>query len=190
MAQHRCLDQQVAQHDDGAGPVLGRDQVGVRGGQAGILGGGEHAPSPLQVVVDELGLREAAKHLGEESRQLGIVEGPPPRQSKLESAQSALETALDPLDDGAGRQADQPDHGVRIGPFHLRVEEIDDLVELALGDGITLAGGAEDIEVPDAGPQVQADLLAEGVGEDLALRVPGNADRGQDDAGVAGGFFH
>ena len=140
----------------------------MRRRQSGVVRRAQDAAGALQVVVDEPCARESRQHLAAEHAELVVVEGAPARQRELERVEAALHRALDPLDQDPGREADQADHRLRVRACHLLAEEPADLIELALGDGVALAGRPEDVQVPDSRPQVEADLLAEHVLQDLA----------------------
>ena len=155
-------------------------------GQPRVLRRAQDPAGPLQVVVDEACLREAAQNLAEERGQLVVVERTPARQGELEGVESTIHRAFDPLDDHPRGEADQPDHGLGGQvPAHLLAEEADDIVEHGLGQRVALARRPEDVDVLDAGLQVERDLFAEDVLEDLAVLRPGDADAGQDHARVA-----
>ena len=83
VAQVRRLVEQVAHALHRVGAVLGGDQVGMIGGDRGVLRGAHQAFGAQQVVVQELAVFEAPQHGVEEAPHLIRLQRPPAGQRDL-----------------------------------------------------------------------------------------------------------
>src|SRR6185436_17302845 len=83
---------------------------------------------------------------------------------------------------------------MRAGLVGFVTENATDFVVLTFVDRVTLAGGAEDVDMFCQIAEEMAHLLAKDVGGELSVLVPGRDGRGKDAIGVTRfgghGIFH
>jgi hypothetical protein len=107
--------------------------------------------------------------------------------STSRSPEAERPAALDALDDGGERQADDAEHRVPPAALHFVPEDGRDRGELPVADRVALPRGAEDVDVLGEAGELRADVVAEARLVELVVLRPGDDARGHDHGGE---LFH
>src|SRR5262249_44099545 len=145
--------------DRGSG-VLGGDQIRNLIGDAAVILRAEKALGAQQIVVEKFRVRKGTADVYEEFDHFGVVERTPGGQRDLKRAESGFVGVSDPFTHDGRGESDHADLGKDVFAVRLLAEDLDDALEPRRVDGITFAGGTENIEIVEALRESVADLLA------------------------------
>jgi len=187
--QRGCLGEHGLQRGGVLAAHLDGDEIGMSGGQPGVIRAVQEHLGAQQIVVEETALRKAAAGLGKKSVGLRGRQRAPGGERDLEVAETLRAGEFDAFDHRAEREADHANHREGVGR-HRGTERADNLGELPVGDRMAFAGGAEDIKVRG---QVAAELFDRAdkdVGVELEPVGPGNGAGAENDGGITLGGSH
>src|SRR5262249_20087261 len=134
----------------------------------------EDTLGPRQIVMQEPRLGEGAADVTKKAHHLAIVDSSPRRQRDLEHTESEIVSESQPLAHRGGGKSDRADLRKHAFAGGLFAENRDDTFEPRAIDGVSLARGAEYVEIAEAAAESHPNLLAEQVLHQLFVLVPRN----------------